>query len=108
MREHELEGKVLKTEPSAWELLRFVITRLPEETQEALSNDLELLSLVVAVRGESGEDIKNLRKIAIKSRNLNAIEKLGQMLNPPLTEKEIIKLWVSDSIKKIQTAELVN
>lgn len=103
------ENETLETtEPSAWELISFLISKLPDEKQEELAEDMDLLNLVMAVKNESGENSKNLRKLAIMEKNLNAVARLGQMLTPPLTTEEIIKRWMLDSVKKDQAKKKMN
>lgn len=103
------KNEALKTmEPSAWELIKFLISKLSDEQQEELAEKIDLLNLALAVKNESGENAKNLRKIEIMAKNLNAINRLGQFLIPPLTSAEIKKQWLLDSVKKDQTKKRMN
>lgn len=97
-----------ETEPSAWELINFVAAKLPDEKQEELSEDMDLLNLVLAAKKESGENSKNLRKINIIATKLDAVEKLGQLMTPPLTKEQITKQWLLDSVKKDQAKQVMN
>ena len=96
------------TEPSAWELIKFLISKLSDEQQEELAEKIDLLNLALAVKTESGENAKNLRKIEIMAKNLNAVARLGQIMTPPLTKEEIKKQWLLDSVKKDQAKKTRN
>ena len=98
-----------KTEPSAWELIRFLISRLPDKKMLELSdNEDDLFNLVLAVKTESGKSTENIKEIEVVAQNLNAVARLGQMLTHPLTTKQITQRWMLDSNKKNQTKKRVN
>ena len=103
------KNELLKTsEPLAWELIKFLIKKLSDEKQRELAEYNELLKLVLAVKKESGENPENLAKIEDVAQKLNAVERIGEMLTPPLTTKEIKQRWMLDSVKKDQAKKSMN
>lgn len=97
------------TEPSAWELIRFLISRLPDKKILELSEkEDDLFNLVLAVKTESGKNMENIKEIEAVADNLNAVARLGQMLTSPLTIKQIAQRWMLDSNKKDQAKKKIN
>jgi len=86
-------------EPSARDLINFLASKLPAEQQLKLGEEenLDLLGLIMKVKKQI-DDPEELKTIEKTAESVGALEKLGQMFDPPLTKKEIIKEWVKNNI----------
>jgi len=95
------------SDPTAWGLIKFVLDNYfssfaqQRKLEKSLFGDkkkevegLQILGLIMKVRIEKkGDNEDVIDEIEEKEKGLDAVEKLGQMLEPPKSREDLVKEW---------------